>query len=170
MSRQTASRRCFSEKPGECPALRRPNGAFSRLLELRATLRKAGPSLRSPGSAQECPKNVFARGPGAVQCTPPARQRSRARSSGKCRFNEADGHFSEVLNGSIGWFHLYGTSQNDLPSFHTRYEAAVTLCNGLPNPSNVRTKARELLQGLYTSIPFETMKRAEYDYHVRPPQ
>jgi len=85
-------------------------------------------------------------------------------------FNEADGHFSEVLNGSIGWFHLYGTSQNDLPSFHTRYEAAVTLCNGLPNPSNVRTKARELLQGLYTSIPFETMKRAEYDYHVRPPQ
>ena len=85
-------------------------------------------------------------------------------------FCEADGHFSEVLNGSIGWFHLYGTSQNDLPNFHTRYEAAVAQCNSLPNPSNVRTKARDLLQGFYTSLPFETMKRVEYDYHVRPPQ
>ena len=79
----------------------------------------------------------------------------------------------EVRNSSIGWYNLYDNSagiRDELTRLHWRYESAVAECSPLANPSAVRTAARALLQEFYGLLPFDTMKRAEYDYHVRPPE
>jgi hypothetical protein len=84
-------------------------------------------------------------------------------------FFEAGGELTELEDVNVSWFHqLPGSTQGDLTKFHTFFDGAL---NDMANISHTATKsaARELLQDMYSRLPFFEMKRPGYDHFVRPP-
>lgn len=83
-------------------------------------------------------------------------------------FTEGECHLSEVGDATVGWYHLIDGGQSDLPISASRYNAAIGVLAGLPAGATF-TAAETLLRDLYTALPFDEMKRTDYDQTVRPP-
>ncbi len=88
--------------------------------------------------------------------------------AGYSDFREAEGHWSELIDANVSWFHQISAAQNDLQAFTTRYNRCLTAL-GLMPAGATRTAARQLLQDLYRRLPFFEMKRPGYDFSVLPP-
>ena len=87
-------------------------------------------------------------------------------------FQEAEAHLTELEDEDVGWFHAISTSKGDLERFHTHLGRCVQTFYPRIPPGATQTAAKSFLQELYYRIPedFENMRRAGYDYHVRPPR
>lgn len=83
-------------------------------------------------------------------------------------FTEGECHLSEVGDAGVGWFHLIDGGQNDLIISANRYNAAIGVLAALPAGPTF-TAAETLLRDLYRALPFDEMKRTDYDQTVRPP-
>ncbi len=81
---------------------------------------------------------------------------------------EADGHFVEITDPDVGWFHLIDGGQRDLLVFVTRYNAAVGVLGTIPAGATFTAK-EAMLRDWYQNLPFDEMKRTDYDQTVRPP-
>lgn len=90
-------------------------------------------------------------------------------AGGYVDIREADGHFTELLDPNVSWRHNTLAVQGDIVAFRNRYNQSINaVIPGIPAGAT-RTATRELMQNLYSRIPFFEMKRPGYDNFVRAP-
>jgi hypothetical protein len=85
---------------------------------------------------------------------------------GYSAFREAHAHLHEMREPTAPWRHQ--THMAGIQLFRDRYNTALGLLAAIP-AGPTKTAAKQLLQELYRLIPFDEMKRPEYDYYVRAP-
>jgi len=85
------------------------------------------------------------------------------------QFLETETQLSELRDENVDWFHhVQGSGNETLNVFYNKYRSCIISLYP-PLPVNVKNKTREYLQNIYKNLPFEEMKKSEYEHYVQPP-